>query len=315
MGKLLLLVVAAYLLPVVVMTAWWCAPRRWHLWDGKDCGPTGLLPPPSADGSAAVYLLSARTSGLKGALSVHSWIVTKPAGAHSYTRFDKVGWGGEPILRDAYPPDGRWYSNEPMVIYSAHGMDAEPLIVVIEQAVRDYPHRHQGGYRIWPGPNSNSFIAHVLRAVPELGALPPNAVGRDWRSGLVSCDWCRRSGRLHLTLCGLFGFSLGVKGQIEFHLLGLVAGIDLARPAFLIPAKGRVELRPRRSVSGIGVQRSTARGNARTVMVRAQDASSDRCPRVRASGRLHGWKSLRRTPRSAESTSSDFEAVQLVAGE
>ena len=38
-------------------------------------------------------------------------------------------------------------------------------------------------YRIWPGPNSNSFVAHVLREVPELGTtLPPNATGRDFEA-------------------------------------------------------------------------------------------------------------------------------------
>src|SRR6266567_1839912 len=44
-----------------------------------------------------------------------------------------------------------------------------------------------GDYRIWPGPNSNSFVATILRAVPELAvSLPPNAVGRDFRDGIYA---------------------------------------------------------------------------------------------------------------------------------
>ena len=56
--------------------------------------------------------MAARTGGLKGAFSVHTWIVIKKAGAKAYERYDKVGWG-MPIRRNAYPADGRWYSNVP----------------------------------------------------------------------------------------------------------------------------------------------------------------------------------------------------------
>ena len=52
----------------------------------------------------------------------------------------------------------------------------------IEAAIKEYRYANAGDYLIWPGPNSNTFIATVLRAVPELGVtLPPNAVGRDFR--------------------------------------------------------------------------------------------------------------------------------------
>ena len=47
---------------------------------------------------------------------------------------------------------------------------------------RTTSYRNYGDYRIWPGPNSNTFVATVLRAIPEVGAtMPPNAVGRDFR--------------------------------------------------------------------------------------------------------------------------------------
>ena len=68
---------------------------------------------------------------------------------------------------------------------------------------------------IWPGPNSNSFVAAVLRAVPELGvALPPNAVGRDFRDGFYAGLTDSRTG-IELNLYGLAGMKLGWVEGIE----------------------------------------------------------------------------------------------------
>src|ERR1700738_5175796 len=38
--------------------------------------------------------------------------------------------------------------------------------------------------RPWPGPNSNTFLAHIARQVPDLAIqLPSNAVGKDFLPG------------------------------------------------------------------------------------------------------------------------------------
>jgi hypothetical protein len=55
------------------------------------------------------------------------------------------------------------------VLVDISGAEATALIPKIEQTVRDYQFANAGDYRIWPGPNSNTFVATVLRAVPELG--------------------------------------------------------------------------------------------------------------------------------------------------
>jgi len=49
--------------------------------------------------------------------------------------------------------------------------------------VKAYRFASYGDYRIWPGPNSNTFVATVLRAVPgtRRDPMPPNAIGRDFR--------------------------------------------------------------------------------------------------------------------------------------
>ena len=68
------------------------------------------------------------------------------------------------------------------VLVDIGGAEAEALIPRIEAAIKSYQYANAGDYRIWPGPNSNTFVATVLRAVPELGVtMPPNAVGRDFR--------------------------------------------------------------------------------------------------------------------------------------
>lgn len=104
-----------------------------------------------------------------------------------------------------------------------------------------YP--HADAYRSYPGPNSNTFLAHIGRQVPALKLdLPANAIGKDYRpltnpEGVSSCG----SG-LQIGLLGLLGVSVGVQEGLEFNVLGLNFGIDLNTPALRLPFLGRVGL-------------------------------------------------------------------------
>ena len=150
-----------------------------------------------------------------------------------------VGWGS-PVRTNGWPADGRWYGNTPVAIADVSGAEADRLIPRIEAAVEDYRYSHAGDYRIWPGPNSNSFAAAVLRGVPELGvALPPNAVGRDFRAGLYAGLTDSGTG-IELNLYGFAGVKLGWVEGIEVNLLGLVAGLDLRHPGIKLPGYGRI---------------------------------------------------------------------------
>ncbi|WP_102958701.1 DUF3750 domain-containing protein [Mangrovicella endophytica] len=237
--KLFLLAFALiYLLPAALAAVlWWVGshPQSWH---DADWASARLLPAATETGDAAVYILAARTGGLKGAISEHSWIVVKEKGARSYERWDKVGWGN-PIRHNGYPADGRWYSNEPRVVLALTGTAAEALIPKVRQAIAQYPYAMRGGYTIFPGPNSNTFVAYVLRAVPGLDvALPPAAVGRDYPANgqLISVDEDRHD--LRLSLFGYAGVTVGLKSGLEVNILGLVAGIDPMRLAVKVPAFG-----------------------------------------------------------------------------
>ncbi len=200
-----------------------------------------MLPAPAASPEAVIHVMAARTGGLKGALSVHSWIVMKRKGQARYDRYDKVGWG-RPVRKNEFPADGRWYSNEPFFVKTVSGAEAERLIPKVEGAIEGYMASFPNGYRLWPGPNSNSFVAHVLREVTELETiLPPNAVGRDYLAG--SGFTVDEDGRdYHFSLFGLAGVAFGYRSGFEVHLLGLVAGIDVLNPGLKIPAFGRVGL-------------------------------------------------------------------------
>ena len=93
---------------------------------------------------------------------------------------------------------------------------------------------------MWPGPNSNTFIAAVLRAVPELATtLPPNAVGKDFRDGFYAGLTDSRTGVEAFAVRRLLGIKVGWVEGIELNLLGLVAGLDLRHPAVKLPGFGR----------------------------------------------------------------------------
>lgn len=236
-----LAILALFLLPVVARAALFAmgdAPRSYR---DADWSSTGVLPPAAQEKDARVLVMTGVAGAWKGVFAVHSWIVLKRENADAWTRYDVVGWCS-PLRRNNWPVDGRWYGNTPVPIVDLRGRAAERLIPKIEAAVRDYRYRNAGDYRVWPGPNSNSFVAAVLRAVPELGIqLPSNAVGRDFRDSFYG-GWTDSGTGVELNLWGYAGLKLGWVEGVEFNLLGLVAGVDIRRPAIKLPGYGRIGL-------------------------------------------------------------------------
>jgi hypothetical protein len=236
---LMLLIFALFLAPLVARAALYAIGDGPRSWRDADWSSTGLLPPAADSRPARVIVFTGTTGAWKGIFSVHSWIVLKRADAPQWTRYDVVGWGN-PVRVNNWPADGRWFGNMPVAIADISGAEAEKLIPRIEAAVDGYRFNRAGDYRIWPGPNSNSFTAAVLRAVPELGvALPPNAVGRDFRDGLYAGRTDSGTG-VELNLAGFAAVKLGWVEGVEVDLLGLVAGLDLRHPGVKLPGFGRI---------------------------------------------------------------------------
>jgi len=229
-----------YVLPAGLHAALWSVAERENDWRRADWSSAGLLQSPSPGSDAVVLVFSARASRWRGIFAHHSWVVIKPKGAIEYTRFDVMGWG-TPLRVNMRPPDGRWFGSVPIVVARIAGADAERAIPLIETAVAAYPHAMPGNYRAWPGPNSNTFVASILNAVPDLDAvLPPTAIGKDYPA---DGRWFgRTAGGVFLSLGGYAGFRIGWRYGIEINLLGAVAGVDLRRPALKVPGFGRIGL-------------------------------------------------------------------------
>jgi hypothetical protein len=239
--SVLLAILLLFVAPVVARAALFAFEDRPTSWRDSDWSSTGMLPPAASFPKARVLVFSGRTGGWKGVVAVHSWIAFKRAGDQNWTRYDVVGWGN-PLRRNGWAADGRWFGTAPTIVADAEGDAAAALIPRIEQAVKNYRFAQAGDYRIWPGPNSNTFIATVLRAVPELGAtLPPNAIGRDYRPGIYA-GWSDSGTGIEASLYGVLGIKLGWVEGVEINVIGLVAGLDLRNPALKVPGFGRVEL-------------------------------------------------------------------------
>ena len=211
---------------------WWRATHR----------PTGLAPPAEAHAGAVVQAYAARTFGWRGAFAVHTWIAAKPAGADRYTRYEVIGWqarGGNSAvsISDARAPDAEWYGAAPEVIRELRGADAEAVIAKLDAAAATYPYATT--YSAWPGPNSNTFVAHLAREIPEMRlALPAHAVGKDYLSpGRLVARSPSGTGA-QFSLNGLLGVIVGGDEGFELNVLGLVVGVDPLRPALKVPGFG-----------------------------------------------------------------------------
>ena len=236
---IMLIVFALFLAPIIARAALYAVGNGPRSYRDADWSSTGALPPARQFEPARLVVFTGTTGGWKGVFAVHSWVVLKPKGARNWTRYDVVGWGN-PLRTNGWPADGRWFGNVPVAIADVSGAQAEQLIPKIEAAVNAYRFAQAGDYRIWPGPNSNSFTAAILRAVPELGvSLPPNAVGRDFRDSLYAGLTDSGTG-VELNLRGFAGLKLAWAEGIEVNLLGLVAGLDLRHPGVKLPGFGRI---------------------------------------------------------------------------
>ena len=170
-----------------------------------------------------MQVYGARTWGWRGNFGVHTWVAIKPANAAAYTVYEVIGWrlrwSDSVVAIHARAPDARWYGNEPELYADKRGEEAEKLIPRIDAAARSYPYANE--YTAWPGPNSNTFVAWITRAVPELAVdLPPTAIGKDYLGGDILSVPRRAASGVQFSIAGLFALTAsGVEG-LEVNLLG-----------------------------------------------------------------------------------------------
>ena len=211
-------------------------------WRTASSEPVGLAPDPALTPEAVVQVYGARTWGWRGNFGVHTWVAVKPEKATAYTVYEVIGWrlrwSDTVVAIHNRAADARWYGNAPELYADKRGPEAEKLIPRIDAAARSYPHARE--YSAWPGPNSNTFVAWITRAVPELGAdLPPTAIGKDYLSDSLFGAAPSGSG-VQFSFGGLFALTAsGIEG-FELNLLGLTFGINPFDPALKLPLLGRL---------------------------------------------------------------------------
>ena len=237
---MLRIILTVIVLSLVTHALWWQLQPHPRSWADADWSSAGLLAPASATAEPIVHVLAGRTGRWKGIFAHHTWIVIKPARASRYQRFEVVGWG-RPVRVDAYAPDGRWFGDTPQIVLTLRGADAARAIPRIRDAIAAYPHTQVGSYVVWPGPNSNTFVATVARSVPELApALLPTALGKDFAGWPIFAGRTPSGTGVQLSFGGVAGISVGWIEGFELNVFGLVTGIDVRRPALKLPGWGRI---------------------------------------------------------------------------
>ncbi len=153
-------------------------------WRHASREPAGIAPPAAQTPQAVLQVYGAPAYGWRGWFAIHTWIAAKPSHADRYTVYEVIGWRqrrGLPVLRIAQDhPDRYWFGARPELLLDRQGEGVDALIRAVDQAARRYPWTAR--YKVWPGPNSNTFPAWIGQQVPALGlTLPATAVGKDWQ--------------------------------------------------------------------------------------------------------------------------------------
>jgi hypothetical protein len=212
-------------------------------WRRADNSSAGIAPLPENEKQAVVHVYGARTVNWRGYFSLHCWIATKEKNADKYVTYHVIGWrlqrAGTSVVIAHDIPDRRWFGAEPQLISELIGEKAESAIPKIKELAESYPNAKV--YRAWPGPNSNTFVSHIIRNVPEMGVeLPSNAVGKDWIDDGDLFGFSETGTGVQFSTLGAFGLTLGLAEGVELNLLGLSFGLDVWRPAIKLPLVGRL---------------------------------------------------------------------------
>jgi len=140
-------------------------------------------PDPAVYPDAVVQVYGADVWGFRGKFAIHTWVATKAKNEPAYTIHQVIGWRlrrGRPVVSISEGnPAKPWYGSPAVLLHEARGPRADALVAEIRNAVDAYPYARE--YKMWPGPNSNSFVAWIGLQVPDLGLeLPVKAIGQSW---------------------------------------------------------------------------------------------------------------------------------------
>jgi Protein of unknown function (DUF3750) len=236
-----------------------CSPENlWGERDFDDVAVAGLAPGPEDNGQAIVQVYAARSyEPLPRLVAVHTWLAYRRAGEARYTvheahRFRPHLSGRAVRTCEKVHPDRRWHGAEPTLLFELRGAAAAQAIEEIDTAVSTY----RDGYRLWPGPNSNTLIAELVRSADALQVdLPATAIGKDFLPGWRVVARAPSGTGWQVSLGGALGLLVAIEEGIEINLLGAVFGLDLNPPAFKLPIVGRLGFPQGKRADGAAAER------------------------------------------------------------
>jgi len=200
--------------------------------------------PPATSKHAIIQVYAARAARWRGAFGVHTWVAYKRANENFYNRLEVIGYyayyGNNAVRRRRGTPDAYWFGNRPTLLREiTGGVAVDSMIDRLEAAADSYPYPRN--YRVWPGPNSNTFVAWLAREVPELRLeLPPHAIGKDYLPNGDIVGLTPSGLGAQVSFAGYFGLLVGLEEGLEINLLGLTLGVDAIPPAVKLPGVGRI---------------------------------------------------------------------------
>ncbi len=156
------------------VTSWALAPQPFG---------TAQAPDPLDYQDAIIQVYGADVWGFRGNFAIHTWIATKARGAADYQVYQVIGWrlrrGRSVVSITEGNPARPWYGSPAILLHEMRGDAAQALIDQVHDAALSYPFDRE--YKMWPGPNSNSFTAWIGLEVPGLNLeLPVKAIGQSW---------------------------------------------------------------------------------------------------------------------------------------
>ncbi|AZT84738.1 DUF3750 domain-containing protein [Marinobacter sp. NP-4(2019)] len=210
-------------------------------WQTASRDSAGIAPRPGETEEAIIQVYGARAWSWRGYFAVHTWISTKETGADHYRVHEVTGWRRYVVSSSPGDPDRHWYGARPTLYADIRGEEAEQLIPAIYDAVASYPFPEE--YEAWPGPNSNTFVAWVIREVPGLDvALPNHAIGKDYLGDRVIAEVPGGTG-YQFSLGGYFGVLAGIREGLELNVMGLSLGVNPLGLGIKLPGIGELALR------------------------------------------------------------------------
>ena len=217
-----------------------CSSKSWR---DASRDSIGIAPKASEIKGPIFQIYYARAYSWRGIFGVHPWFAWKLPSDDQYTVAQVTSWNirrnGTAVRVEKDLPDRKWFDHEPTLLYQVKGEDAVKIIEKVKLEIEKYPFKDQ--YKVWPGPNSNTFVAHIIRETKIIPVeLPPHAIGKDYFPNGTYISKTPSQTGFTTSLFGLLGFSLGLYEGLELNILGLHFGLDLWTPAIKLPLAGRI---------------------------------------------------------------------------